>query len=138
MSVRVKINWKEEMCFDAEINGHNIILDAHESFGGKNQGPSPKPLLLVGLGGCTGMDVISILKKMKVFPEDLSIDVEAQMTEEHPKIYDKIHIKYIFKGKSLPISKIEKAVNLSQEKYCGVTAMLEKCSKITHEILLED
>jgi len=138
MSEKVSVNWTEEMSFEATVNDHKIMLDAVEAVGGKNRGPRPKPLTLVSLGGCTGMDVVSILKKMRVEFDSFNVEVEAKLTDEHPKYYDQIRIIYKFKGKDLPKDKIEKAVNLSQDRYCGVTAMLSKSSKIEHEIILED
>lgn len=81
---------------------------------------------------------MSILKKMKVELEDLKIQVEADNTEEHPKVYENIHLTYVFKGKNLPRKNIEKAVFLSQEKYCGVTAMLKKVTSVTYDIVIED
>jgi len=138
MKNKVEVNWTEDMSFEAQVNDHKIILDAADAVGGKNRGPRPKPLALVSLGGCTGMDVVSILKKMRVDFESLNIDVEADMTEEHPKYYNKIKITYKFKGKDLPKDKLEKAVVLSQEKYCGITAMLSKAAEIDYEIIVED
>lgn len=138
MKNKVAVNWTEDMSFESTVSGHKIILDASEDVGGKNRGPRPKPLTLVSLGGCTGMDVVSILKKMRVEFDKLDIDVEGDLTEEHPKYYHTIKITYKFKGKGLPLDKIEKAVNLSQERYCGVTAMLSKAAKIEHEIIVED
>lgn len=135
---KVNINWKGEMAFNAEVNGFNITLDADEKVGGKNRGPRPKPLMLVSLGGCTGMDVISILNKMRVEPEYFNVEVSGEMTEEHPKYYHKIHIRYIFRGKDLPMAKLEKAVSLSQDRYCGVSAMLRESAELTHEIVVED
>jgi putative redox protein len=126
------------MAFKAEVNGFTLNIDADEKVGGKNTGPRPKPLLLVGLGGCTSMDVISILGKMRVTPDKFHVEIEADQTDEHPKYYNKIHLKYIFKGKDLPMAKLEKAVNLSQERYCGVSLMLGKAAEITHEIIIED
>lgn len=129
----------EEMSFNVEVNDHKFMIDAVEAVGGKNRGPRPKPLALASLGGCTGMDVISILRKMRVEPEYFNISVAADSTDEHPKYYNKIHITYTFKGKDLPMAKLEKAVNLSQDRYCGVTAMLNKAAEITHEIkILEE
>jgi putative redox protein len=138
MSEKVNVNWTEEMSFEATVNDHKIVLDAVEAVGGKNRGPRPKPLTLVSLGGCTGMDVVSILKKMRVEFDGFNVDIEGELTDEHPKYYHKIKIIYKFKGKDLPKDKIEKAVNLSQDRYCGVTAMLGKASTIEHEIILED
>lgn len=133
----INVSWKEKMTFDAEVNGHIIPLDADEAVGGEDRGPRPKPLTLVSLGGCTGMDVISILNKMRVVPEDFNVNVSGELSEEHPKYFNKIHIVYSFKGKDLPLDKLEKAVSLSQERYCGVTAMLNKVAEITHEIVIE-
>ena len=93
---------------------------------------------MVALAGCTGMDVISILKKMKVHPDDFNVDVEAKMTDEHPKYYNRFKITYTFKGKDLPIKKIEKAVDLSQDRYCGVSEMFRGKAVIEHVITIED
>ncbi len=136
MNHEINVAWKGDMGFEAEVNDFKIKLDADETVGGKNQGPRPKALSMVSLGGCTGMDVVSILGKMRVFPEDFEIKVSGELTEEHPKYYNKIHITYIFKGEDLPMAKLEKAVNLSQERYCGVSAMLGKAAEITHEIIV--
>ncbi|MBC8486726.1 MAG: OsmC family protein [Bacteroidetes bacterium] len=136
MKNKVDVTWAEEMSFEAYVNDHKIMLDADEKVGGKNRGPRPKPLTLVSLGGCTGMDVISILKKMRVEPEYFNVQVEGELTEEHPKYYHTITITYIFRGKDLPREKLEKAINLSQDKYCGVSAMLNKAVKIKHKIVI--
>ncbi len=133
----VNIEWKQNMAFEAEVNGHIIPIDADEKVGGENFGARPKPLTLVSLGGCTGMDVRSILKKMRVEFDAFNVSVSGELTEEHPKYFNKIHITYSFKGKDLPLAKIEKAINLSQDRYCGVTAMLNAVAEITHEIIIE-
>ena len=125
------------MAFEAEIDGFKIVLDADEAVGGENRGPRPKGLTLVSLAGCTGMDVISILKKMRVVPKYFNVEVEGELTDEHPKYYHHIHLRYIFRGENLPMAKLEKAVILSQDRYCGVSAMLLKSSKLTHEIIVE-
>ena len=138
MSAKVELKWTNDMSFEANVNGHTIILDAEPHVGGQDRGPRPKPLILVALAGCTGMDVISILNKMRVQVDGFKVDVDATMTEEHPRYYDHFTIKYIFKGKDLPMDKLEKAVNLSQEKYCGVSEMLRKSSTISHEIIIEE
>jgi putative redox protein len=136
MNNKVAINWKADMAFEAEVNGFKMMIDADEKVGGKNLGPRPKPLTLASLGGCTAMDVISILKKMRVEPTQFNVDVEGELTEEHPKYYHKFHITYTFGGKNLDREKLEKAVNLSQERYCGVSEMLRKAAEITHEIVV--
>jgi putative redox protein len=130
----VKVNWLENMAFEAEVNGHKIIIDAAEAVGGENRGPRPKPLMLVALAGCTGMDVVSILKKMRVELDTFNVVVEGDLTEEHPKQFSQMRVIYEFKGKDLPLDKLEKAVNLSEERYCGVSAMYKKAIGITTEI----
>lgn len=136
--VRIHADLTGNMGFQMDLDGHRLITDASPEIGGNNQGPRPKQLLLAGLIGCTGIDVMSILKKMKVEVEDSSIEVVADSTEEHPKVYKDIHLIYRFKGKNLPLKNIEKAVSLSQEKYCGVSAMLKKATPITYEIIIEE
>lgn len=126
--------WKGDMAFEMELNGHSVKMDAMEKFGGKDYGPRPKPLIISAVTGCTGMDVVSILNKMRVDFDSFNIDVETEMTEEHPKTYTKLHLIYRFKGTDLPVKKVEKAVKLSQEKYCGVIALLKKGLELTYEI----
>ncbi|MCK9204622.1 MAG: OsmC family protein [Bacteroidales bacterium] len=130
----VGVSWISGLVFKAEANGFNILLDADEKAGGTNQGPRPKTLLLASLGGCTGMDVISILKKMHISPEFFNVRVEGEVTEEHPKHFTRIHLIYEFRGKDLPLEQLQKAITLSQEKYCGVSATLRKSVVITSEI----
>ncbi len=130
----VNIEWTSGMAFKADVNGFNIIIDADERVGGKNQGPPPKPLLLVSLGGCTGMDVISILKKMRIEPAYFNVLVEGELTEEHPKYFSRIHLIYEFKGDNLPMEQLQKAISLSQDRYCGVSATLRNTVEITSEI----
>jgi putative redox protein len=91
---------------------------------------------LLALAGCTGMDVVSLLKKMRVEFDDFNIVVDANVTEEHPKLYDSMHIIYRFKGKNLPMDKLQKVVELSQDKYCGVSATFKKGIDVTWEIVV--
>ena len=135
MSTTTEVVFKNGMHFEAKLGNHTIHIDAPEQFGGQDKGPTPKPLLLVALGGCTGMDVVSILKKMKVEYDHFSIDVSAESTDVHPKYYKSIKITYKFKGNNIPYSKVEKAVVFSQERYCGVNAMLKKAADIGYEIV---
>ena len=138
MKNSVNLSWTGEMAFEATVNDHKIIIDADEKVGGKDGGPRPKALTLVSLAGCTGMDVVSILNKMRVKLDGFNVDVDGELTEEHPKYYNVITIHYTFKGKDLPMEKLEKAINLSQDRYCGVTAMLNKVATIKHTITIED
>lgn len=134
----IKIDWLENMAFKTEINGHELVIDASAEAGGENRGPRPKPLMLLALAGCTGMDVVSILKKMRVEVESFSVKVVAEMTEAHPKMFTGMHVIYEFKGKDLPMEKLVKAVTLSDEQYCGVSATLKQGLKITHEIVVTE
>lgn len=134
MKAKIDCTWKQDMVFEAEVNGFKMMLDAEPEAGGKNNGPRPKPLTLVSLAGCTGMDVISILRKMKAEPAYFNVSVEGELTDEHPKYYHKIHIIYDLKGKDIEREKVEKAVNLSMDRYCGVNALLRFGAEITHEI----
>lgn len=129
---------KGNMAFEMDINGHTVTTDASVENGGNDLGPSPKALLLAGLIGCSGIDIMSITKKMKVDLDDLNVDIEAETREEDPKIYNYIKIIYRFKGKNVPYDKVERAVKLSMEKYCGVSAMLEKAVPISYEVVVEE
>ena len=134
----VKVSYLENMAFEAEVDGHKMIIDATEAVGGENRGPRPKPLMLTALAGCTGMDVVAILKKMRIDFEDFNVTVEGDLTDEHPKQFSKMNVIYSFKGKDLPLDKLQKAVNLSEERYCGVSAMYKKAIEITSEIRIEE
>lgn len=135
--ITLETNWAEGMRFETEINGHKLILDAAEDNGGTNQGPRPKALMLAALAGCTGMDIVGILKKMRVDFTDFSIEIEANQTEEHPKHYDAMKVIYKFKGNNLDMEKLQKAVSLSEERYCGVSAVYKKAMPVTFEVRIE-
>lgn len=134
----IKANLIGSMGFEMNLDGHHFITDASKEIGGEDLGPRPKQLMLSALIGCTGIDIMSLLKKMKAELDDFNIDVEADNTEEHPKVYENIHLTFTFKGKDLPKDKIEKAVSLSQNKYCGVSAMLKKVTSVTYDIVYEE
>jgi putative redox protein len=113
------------------------MIDASAESGGQDLGPRPKALLLSGLGGCTAMDVVSILAKMRVKLDGLEVQVSAESRDEHPRIFTGIHVRYLFRGKDLPMDKLERAVQLSEDTYCGVSAMLRPTVPITSEIVVE-
>ena len=136
MKHKVNTTWKGDMKFDSLVSGHHVIMDASTDGGGENKGPRPKELMLTALAGCTGMDVVSILKKMRVELDNFNVNIEANVTEEHPKHYENMHIVYEFTGKDLPLDKLEKAVKLSQEQYCGVSYMYKKAMDVTFEIIV--
>ena len=130
----IDVTWSNNMKFETQIDGHKLILDTDSEFGGQNEGPRPKALMMVALAGCTGMDVISILKKMKVELSYFNVMVEGDLREEHPKKFEAMKVIYEFKGVSLELEKLEKAVNLSIEKYCGVNANYKEAMKMDYEI----
>jgi putative redox protein len=134
----VNTKWLDNMAFEADVNGHRIVIDAEPHVGGENRGPRPKPFMLAALGGCTAMDVISILKKMRVNVESFNVRVEGDLTEEFPKHFYKMHVIYEFTGKDLPMDKLKKAVVLSEERYCGVSAVYKKAMEITSEIIITE
>ncbi len=126
------------MAFETIVNGHKIIIDAEPGVGGRDRGPRPKPFMLVSLGGCTAMDVISILMKMRVEVDKFNVTVEGFLTEEHPKQFYKMNVVYEFTGKNLPMDKLKKAVELSEERYCGVTAVYKRALEVTSEIKVNE
>lgn len=134
MTESVMVKWIDNMAFEANIMGQKIMIDADPEFGGQHKGPKPKPLMLVALAGCTGMDVVSLLNKMRVEFKSMNILVEATTTEEHPKKYIKMVVIYQIKGKSIDRGKVEKAVELSKEKYCGVSASYKASMDIDYRI----
>jgi len=134
MKHKIESAWKGNMKFDTEVNGHHFFMDQGGEKG-ENSGPRPKPLMLAALAGCTGMDVISILKKMRQEVEYFNVVVEGDTEDEHPNAFIRMHIIYEFKGKKLEIEMIEKAISLSMERYCGVSAVYRKAGiDMTHEI----
>lgn len=138
MKTSLAAEWKGNMEFDMEIGNHTLVIDAGKEAGGEDKGVRPKPLMLAALAGCTGMDVVSILQKMKVQLESFNLKVEGYATEAHPKHYYRMDVIYQFKGKELNYSKLEKAVNLSKEKYCGVSAAYQKCMELNYRIEIVD
>jgi len=116
---------------------HWITVDGPENFGGNDAGIRPKELLLISLAGCTASDVISILEKKRVKLDDFEINISAEMTEEHPKVYSKIDLEYVFYGDDVDVKAVERAIELSQTKYCGVSAMLRKAMEINHTYRIE-
>lgn len=130
----IKTEWKGGMAFEADVNGHKVMMDAPLEGGGQNSGAGPKKLQLVALSGCTGMDVVSILQKMRVDIEKVNIEVQGEIADEHPKYYINMHVIYEFTGKNLPLDKLEKAVKMSEETYCGVEALYRKAIPVTSEI----
>jgi len=130
------LQWKGNLSFDAEVDGFHFNIDTSVDKGGDNTGPRPKALLLAALSGCSGLDIVSILKKMRIDNYSLTIEADADSTDEHPKTYHTIRIRFLFTGNDLPKDKIINAVELSITKYCGVYAMLKQASTIKSTIII--
>jgi len=135
MKQEIKTRWEGNMLFHAENPGGSLKIDADVANGGSGQGLRPKALMLTALAGCTGLDVASLFKKMRIVVEGIEIDVQAELTEVQPTYYNKVKVIYKFYGKDFEKEKIEKAVKLSQDKYCGVSEMFRKFSELSYEIL---
>ena len=138
MKESIKAILLSDLSFEAEVDGHKIYMDTAAEHGGKNLGPRPKPLMMVALAGCTGMDVAAILRKMRIEVESMSVEVEGEVTEEHPKRFEKMKVIYRVKGKDVPLASVEKAVNLSKDRYCGVSANYARAFPIEYKIIIEE
>ncbi len=130
--MKAKVTYVKGLQFIGESEtGHAIVMDGNREFGGEDTGPRPMELLLIGLGGCTGMDVVSILKKKKQELEGLEIIIDGKKAEEHPKRFTDVTIEFRLKGKNLSEEAVKRAVELSMEKYCSVKATLEGETKVS-------
>ena len=131
--VEAKVTLMKDMQFSGTAtSGHTLTMDADDESGGANAGFRPMELLLVGFGGCSGMDVISILRKKRQQVTGLAINVKGEKSESAPKIYKEVHIEYVVTGKGVEQQAVERAITLSLEKYCSVGATLAKAGTITH------
>ena len=134
-----RIKWVDGLRFVGHAGSkHAVIMDAGEKVGGEDTGVRPGELPLIALGGCTGIDVASILNKMRVPFDDIEIVVSGESAPEHPKYFTKIEVKYFIKGKDLPEEKVKKAIELSQEKYCSVSESLRRNVVVEHTYELEN
>ena len=138
MKETIKAHWLNDMAFEADVDGHKIYLDTSVEQGGKNTGPRPKLMMLVALAGCAGMDVAALLKKMREDIKELTVEVEGDLSEDHPKKFEGMKILFRIKGKEINRKNVEKAVHLSATRYCGVSANYIKAFPITHEIIIEE
>lgn len=134
----IKTIWKENNIFETDVDGHNIVIDLSKEAGGDNAGPRPKKLLLVAAAGCTGLDVVEIVKKMRVNVKKIDVRIDAELTEEYPITYTSLKVIYEFEGKNLPKEKLARACKLSFENYCGVMAMYKKAIPITYEVQIRN
>jgi putative redox protein len=133
--MKARIKWVEAMSFLGEAgSGHAVLMDGAPEAGGRDLGPRPMEMLLLGLGGCTAFDVVLILKRGREPVTDCVVEIEADRAETDPKIFTRIHLVYRITGRKLSRDKVERAVALSTEKYCSATAMLAAMATISHEI----
>ena len=131
MADKVTIHWRGNMVFESDNpRWQSIMMDASKDFGGTNSGMAPKAMMLSSLAGCSGLDIVSILNKMKVKIDDFKMEIMGELTDEDPKYYHSVTVNYHFYGNNLKESKIKKAVDLSVEKYCGVMEMFRRFAKV--------
>ena len=132
--MKCRVKWLDHMTFVGESgSGHAVVMDSAPEHGGSDMGIRPMEMLLLGLGGCTAFDVVSILKKSRQAITDCEAKIDSDRAEEIPKVFTRIHIHFIITGNSLDPVKVEKAVNLSADKYCSASKMLGKTAEMTHD-----
>lgn len=134
----VKVKWIDGLRFVANDNkGHSIIMDVSEAHGGEGSGFGPMQLLLAALGGCTGIDMVEILRKQRQKLEDLEMIVSGERVSEPPKVYDEVHVEYKLKGRDLQEKAVQRAAQLSQDKYCSVGATLKAKAKVSYNYVIQ-
>lgn len=132
--MKARVKWLDNMSFVGESgSGHSIVMDGAPESGGRNLAARPMEMVLMGMGGCTAFDVVMILKKARQAVDDCIIELSAERSEEIPKVFTKIHVHYVVKGKDLSEKQVEKAINLTAEKYCSVSIMLAATAEVTHD-----
>ena len=137
--MKVRVKWVEDVCFMGESEtGHAVILDGAPEAGGRNIGMRPMEMLLIGMGGCTSFDVVTILKKARQDISNCVAEIDATRADEVPKVFTKIHVHFVVTGKNLNPVQVERAVKLSAEKYCSASIMLGKSVEITHDFEIRE
>ncbi|MCP1291627.1 MULTISPECIES: OsmC family protein [Chromobacterium] len=137
--MKARLKWVDGVCFLGESgSGHAVVMDGAPEGGGRNLGPRPMELLLLGTAGCTSYDVITILKKSRQQVSDCWVEIEAERAEEEPKVFTRIHFHFVVSGRELKADAVERAIRLSAEKYCSASIMLGKTADISHDFELRD
>ena len=137
MTNTAKVSWVDGALFVAEGgSGHTITMDGAADIGGRNLASRPMEVMLMGMGGCTAIDVVSMLKKQRQDIEGVEVSLSGERAAEHPMVYTKVKLVYTVRGRKLNRALVERAVSLSDEKYCSATAMFKKTAKVTHEVVL--
>lgn len=132
--MKTRVKWVEGVCFMAESgSGHAVVMDGAPDIGGKNLGPRPMEMLLMGAGGCTSVDVIMILQKSRQDVVDCEVEIDADRANDHPKVFTKIHMHFTVKGRNLDPKVVDRAIKLSAEKYCSASIILGKTAEMTHD-----
>lgn len=132
--MKARVKWIENAMFLAESSsGHVVVMDGPPEAGGKNLGPRPMEMLLLGMGGCTAFDVVDILKKGRHPVKQCEVQIEAERAESIPKVFTKIHLHYVVSGSGLANAAVQRAIDLSAEKYCSASIMLGKTAEISHD-----
>ncbi len=132
--MKARVKWLDHMSFVGESgSGHSVVMDGAPEYGGRDLGIRPMEMLLLGLGGCSSFDVVSILKKSKQQFVSCEVDISAQRAETNPKVFTKIHLHFKLSGENLSEKKVERAIELSAEKFCSASIMLGKTAEITHD-----
>jgi len=132
--MKTTIHWKGKMSFEGRApSGHSVIMDGSPDIGGENRGPRPMELLLLGLGGCTSIDVMLILNKGRQDVTDCVVHIDAERAPVDPKVYTKIHLHFVVSGRKVDPRRVEKAIQLSAEKYCSASIMFGKTAVMTHD-----
>ena len=134
----IKTVWREDNIFDTDVDGHTITLDMPGEDGGITAGPGPKKLQLVAATTCSGLDIVAMARKMRIDLEKFDVRIDAEVAEEHPKQYTSMKVSYEFEGDNLPKDKLERACQLSFDKYCGVLAMYKKAIPVSYEVVLKE
>lgn len=135
--MNAELKYQGGACFDISVgSGHSIVIDGSPDIGGEDRGARPMELVLAGLGGCTAMDVLEILRKSRQQVEDVKIRLSAERAEKPPRVFTKIHIHYLISGRDLKEKTVQRAVDLSAEKYCSASIMIGKTATLTHSIEL--
>ena len=138
MAYRASVVWKDGMHFEGISGGQTVHMDSVPEAGGQSLGMSPMRLVLAALGGCTAMDVISLLHKMRQDVTGLDVEVNAERADDHPKVYPSLELVFKVRGHSIAREMVERAVSLSEDKYCSVGGMLKKAAPITTRIEIEE
>jgi putative redox protein len=132
--MKARVKWVEQASFLGETeSNHAVLMDGPPTAGGRNLGPRPMEMLLIGTGGCTCFDVVSILKKSRQAISDCYVELSAERAETEPKVFTKIHMHFVVTGKNIKPDAVEKAIKLSAEKYCSASIMLGQTAAITHD-----